>query len=153
MKVDYKIALKNGEIPLLFNTWMYREYSKRKGVELEDLFEGIRTGAGFKVKDIPDILLVAHESYCRYNSKDFTQTDLDACDWLDEMGGFNAPQIVELYKLFVCKLINVDPAQFEILWNKVTQPEVKTEKKKVTKEVPGESSTRSQRKPVASRGK
>lgn len=157
MKVDYKITLQKGEIPLLFNTWMYREYSKRKGIELEDLFEGIRTGAGFKLKDIPDILLVAHESFCRYNNKDFIQTDLDACDWLGEMGGFNAPQVVELYKLFVCKLINVDPSQFEILWNKVTQPEKesveKTEKKKAAKKAPGGSSTHSQRKRAVSRGK
>lgn len=154
MNADYKITVSTGEIPLLFNTWMFREYSRRKGIELEDLFENIRTGQGFKAKDIPDLMLVAHETYCKYNSKECTQTDLDACGWLDEMGGFNAPQIIDLYKLFVSKLINVDPAQFELLWNKVTEVNKEEPKKKAAViSLPGESSTKVPRKRVASPGR
>jgi hypothetical protein len=146
MTADYKIKLSTGEIPLLFNSWMFREYSKVKGIELEDLFAGIQTGQGFKAKDIPDLLLAAHSSWCKYNNKECTQTDADACLWLDEMGGYNTPELLNIYKLFVSKLINIDPVQFEILWNKVTTPEVKEEgekKKAVTKKSHGARSTNS----------
>lgn len=155
MQADYKIKLSTGEIPLLFNTWMFREYSKRKGIELEDLFTNIQTGQGFKSKDIPDLMLVAHETFCRYNNKECVATDLDSCGWLDEMGGFNSPQIIDLYKLFVSKLINVDPAQFDLLWNKVTEEKkAPVEKKKAQViNLPGESSTKTQHKQVANRGK
>jgi hypothetical protein len=145
MTADYKIKLQKGEIPLLFNTWMFREYSKRKGIELEDLFTNIQTGQGFKARDIPDLMLVAHETYCKYNNDACTQTDLDSCAWLDEMGGFNSPQIIDLYKLFVSKLINVDPAQFELLWNKVTEDKPKEEKKKAKERGShGDGSTKAQ---------
>lgn len=147
MQADYKIKISTGEVPLLFNTWMFREYSRRKGIELEDLFTNIQTGQGFKTSNIPDLLLVANESFCKYNNKECTSTDLDACSWLDEMGGFNSPQIIDLYKLFVSKLINVDPAQFELLWNKVTEEKKEEPKKKeVKKSSPGGSSTKVQRK-------
>lgn len=145
MTADYKIKLSNGEIPLVFNTWMFREYTKLKGIEMEDLFTNIQTGQGFKAKDIPDLMLIAHQSWCKYNNKECTQTDLDACGWLDEMGGFNSPQIIDLYKMFVSKLINVDPVQFELLWNKVTEEKPQPEKKKAAvKNSPGESSTKTQ---------
>lgn len=145
MNADHKIKLSNGEIPLLFNTWMFREYTKLKGIEMEDLFTNIQSGQGFKAKDIPELMLIAHQSWCKYNGKENTNTDLDACGWLDEMGGFNSPQIIDLYKIFVSKLINVDPAQFELLWNKVTEEKPKEGKKKVvTKNSPGESSTKTQ---------
>jgi hypothetical protein len=148
MNADYKIKLQTGEVPLLFNTWMFREYTKLKGIEMEDLFTNIQTGQGFKAKDIPDLMLVANQSFCKYNGQECTNTDLDACGWLDEMGGFNSPQIIDLYKLFVSKLINVDPVQFELLWNKVTEPEKKEpEKKKAqVKNLHGEGSTNTQRK-------
>ena len=147
MNADYKIKVSTGDVPLLFNTWMFREYTKLKGIEMEDLFTNIQTGQGFKAKDIPDLMLVANQSFCKYNNKECTNTDLDACGWLDEMGGFNSPQIIDLYKLFVSKLINVDPVQFELLWNKVTEEKPKEEKKKAqVRNLPGGGSTNTQRK-------
>jgi hypothetical protein len=90
---------------------------------------------------------VANQSFCKYNNKECTNTDLDACGWLDEMGGFNSPQIIDLYKLFVSKLINVDPVQFELLWNKVIEEKPKEEKKKAqVRNLPGGGSTNTQRK-------
>lgn len=147
MNADYKIKSAGGEIPLLFNSWMFREYCRKKSIELEDLFTNIQNGKGFRANDIPELLLTAHETFCRYNNKECTKTDLDSCLWLDEMGGFSSSAIVDIYKLFVSKLINIDQAQFELLWNKVTEPKEKEEKKKaVTKDLHGVRSTNSQRK-------
>ena len=127
---DYTIQLKDGsKIELLFNSFMFRSYSYRKGIELEDLFVGIQTGGAFKAKDLPDLLLTAAETFCKYNDAPCPYTDLDACVWLDEIGGFNSVKLVELYKIFVSKLVNVDQKQFDVLWNKVISGAEKSESK------------------------
>lgn len=127
---DYIITRKDGsKVNLLFNSWMYRAYSYKKNIELEDLFVNIQKGVAFKSRDLPDLLLIAAETYAKYNNAPFGYTEMDACLWVDEMGGYNSANLVELYKIFVSRLINVDQAEFEILWNKVINGEGEREQK------------------------
>lgn len=120
----YTIQLNDGtQVPLLFNSFMYREYCYKKGMELEDLFQRIGNGTAFKSKDLPDLLYYAAFTWCKYNNKECIHSDLDACLWVDELGGYNSPELVGIYKLFVARLLNVDPAVFDVLWQKVVNGE------------------------------
>jgi hypothetical protein len=128
---DYTIKLNDGkEVHFLFNTWTFRGFCNKKGIELEDLFINIQTGIPFKVKDLPELLLVAAQSYAKYNSVPFQYTDEDACMWLDIIGGINSPELKTIYVLFVSKLVNVDPKQFEVLVDSVVEQVEKENKKK-----------------------
>lgn len=140
MNADYKIKISTGEIPLLFKSRAYRLFSEKKGIELDVLHQHI------KLKDLPDLLKEAHECYCFYNKVE--PEEIDGDELVDAIGGYYSPKVLDLYKLFVGKLINADPKTFEVMWDKVLNggEEVKEKKKAVTKVLPGESSTNSLRK-------
>lgn len=112
---DYTLKLKGGgEVPLLYNTWAYKTYSQRKGVEYEALAEGLgpkedgSMGDTLKAKNFPDILLIGAETYCKYNNIPFTYNDLDACLWMDELPWMTSIELQGIIKVFVSKLLNVD---------------------------------------------
>lgn len=122
---DYTLELKNGsKIPLLYNTWAFRTYSGRKGIEYEELVTGcfpqrnekgeaIGAGETLKTNNLPDILLAGAEAYCKYNNLPFTYCDLDACLWMDDLGGLYSSELAELAKIFVGKLLNIDVNNLE----------------------------------------
>jgi hypothetical protein len=112
--MDYKIQTPAGDIPLLFNTWTFRKYSETIGIELEDLLQNLGVSKAYKASHLPTLLLTAAESYCKFNSKEFTYTDLDACQWVDSFGGFNSEKLKEVYIAFLCKLYNKAPKDFEV---------------------------------------
>lgn len=104
-------------MPLLFNTIMYREYCKRKGIELEELNAGVMNGTAGKRGNFVDILLCAAENFVRYSGKQPAFSEYDAGDWIDAMGGPNSPELMLIYKEFVRKLLNIDPATFDVVWS------------------------------------
>lgn len=118
---DYTIELKDGrKIPLLFHTWMFLRYSELKGLEYEDLFRKIQNtipqegkkveGAKFSSLELPDIMLLAHQCYCKYNNLECNATDLDAAQWMHDMGGLfgGLQDNTKIFTLFVARLLNVD---------------------------------------------
>ncbi len=121
MTADYTLKLKNGtEIPLLYNTWAFKTYSERKGIEYEDLANGCMTkedgslGETLRTKNLPGILLIGAEAYTKYNNQAFTYTDLDACLWMDDFSWINSPELAEVLKYFTAKLWNIDPDKVEV---------------------------------------
>ena len=139
---DYTFTADGKDIHLLFNTWMFRQYSIRKGIELDQLEESIKTGRPFPVNAIPDVLLIAHETFCKYNSLPFEATELDACDWIDKTGGMGSALYVDTYKQFLIKFLNLSAAEFDVMLQKAKeQSEAKPDKKKEPIESPGTTST------------
>jgi hypothetical protein len=62
-----------------------------------------------KFSELTAFFLCASESFCRYNNQQFSHTDLDACGWLDAIGGVTSKKLGEMAVIAVSKLINVDP--------------------------------------------
>jgi hypothetical protein len=139
---DYSIDLPESKVPLLFNTWTFREYSLKIGEELEDMYQGIASGKALKSKNIPDLLLIAAKSYARFNKKEFSFSEDDAFMWLDHMGGYNSEKLIKVYKVFVSKLLNISPEKFEVLLQGKGEKEEKS-KKKVQMPSPGKASNAS----------
>lgn len=121
-KPDYSIELSNGKIALLFNSWTFRQYSQKIGVELDDLYELIKSGKAIKSKDLPTLLLIAAESFSWFNDQEFKYTEKDAYKWIDEVGGFNSPRFMDVFKVFVGKFLNIAPERLEVIWQKAVNP-------------------------------
>lgn len=133
---DYKIQLSGDRIvPLLFNSWAFRKYTQLKGIEFEDLVEKIGEGKAFLANDLPDLILIAAEAFAKFNAIDFKHTDTDAYTWIDEMGGFNSTTLLDLYKVFVSRVLNISPEKLDVLWNKAVESTKQPEEKKKETEI------------------
>jgi hypothetical protein len=129
MVADYTLKLKKGEIPLLFNTKMLKDYSISKKMEYEDLENAIISGSAFKVNDISDVLLMAHQTWCLYNSKACTYTELDACSWLDDTEALTPAIIGEIFLVFAAKVFRTTPEKLKELLKPVVNGAPVVEKK------------------------
>lgn len=105
---DYTISLPDGQsVPLLFNSWTFRKYTDFKGIEFYNLIEGIQKGELFRSTDIPELLGFAAESFNRFNGLDLKFEPEASYTWIDGMGGFNSPKLLDVYKIFVSKALGI----------------------------------------------
>lgn len=80
-----------------FGTWALKRFSDKRGHKsLPELQEAL---GKMSLSDAVDYLLSAVEQYFRQlKTKDsFPYTDLDACDWVDQLGGIAS---VDMQRLF-----------------------------------------------------
>lgn len=94
----YTIKLGDGKkIPLRFCTWTFKRYCELNGnlslMELQTALNGM-TLSGFV-----SLLLCASEYMCVKDNKDFNYTDMDASDWIDDMGGITGAGFTEMLKV------------------------------------------------------
>lgn len=137
---DYTIKTTEGDIHLLFNSFFYKKYCERKGIELSDLLkrvqktldvqgenETLKDVKGFTQEDLSDILLTGHQTYCLYNKEPFTATELESYMWIDSLGGLvnSVGAFGEVFALFISKLLNIDTDKL-----KVSEGEKKSRSKK-----------------------
>jgi hypothetical protein len=84
--MEYKLKLKSGEIPLYFGTWSLSRFCELNGnlsfSQMQELFT-----EDISFKHIISLFLCGSEHYARKNKKPFEYTDVDAADWIDEIGG------------------------------------------------------------------
>jgi hypothetical protein len=97
---DYTITLDEGRtVPLLFKTWATKHFCIEQGFEVEEMYGNL------KAKQIDAIFLKGHECYCKYNKFPFSATELDACEWVDELGGYNGKGTQEVLEIFLAKSV------------------------------------------------
>jgi hypothetical protein len=111
----YNADLTIGNDSFMFSTYTFKKYCDKRGIELEGLYELMAQGTAFKSKDLPELLLTANETWCLYNNKKFEANELKAYSWIDQLGGFNDLRIVEVYKTFASKLLNVEKKQLDVI--------------------------------------
>jgi hypothetical protein len=96
--MEYKLKLKSGEIPLYFGTWSLSRFCELSGnlsfSQMQELFTG-----DLSYKHIISLFLCGSEHYARKNKKPFEYTDVDASDWIDEIGGITGIQFSEVMAL------------------------------------------------------
>jgi hypothetical protein len=94
--MNYEIQLSSGKkIPMYFGTWSLSRFCELNGnlsfTAMQELFT---TEISFR--HILSLLLCGAEHHCRKNKLPFDYTDVDAGDWLDDMGGMMSPKFAEL---------------------------------------------------------
>lgn len=97
----YTIKLGDGkQIPLRFCTWTFKRFCEVNGnmtlTQLQDALSSGMTLSGFV-----SLLLCAAEYVSIKDKKEFEYTDMDAADWIDEMGGIAGDGFVAMLKVIV----------------------------------------------------
>lgn len=84
---SYTIELSDGKkIPLRFCTWSLRRFCELNGnLTLKELQEVLNEG--LSITRLTSLLLCAAEYVCVKEKREFTYTDFDAAEWIDELGG------------------------------------------------------------------
>jgi hypothetical protein len=136
-KPDYTLTTQEGtEVHFLFASYAYKKYCERKGIELEDLLNIVLKSAtdrdslseeeklkyderyqnvpNFKAADFEAMLLSAHEAWQVYHKLPVSVPEGEASKWIDEMGGILTLKRQDIYKLFFCRLLNVDPGALSV---------------------------------------
>jgi hypothetical protein len=127
VKADYILKTSGEEVPLLFNTKMLKDYSILKNMEYEDLESMVLSGKAFKINDISDVLLTAHQTWCLYNNKECTKTEPDACAWLDDTEAVDAKVLGDVFLVFAAKVFRTTVEKLKQLMKPVVEG---TEEKK-----------------------
>lgn len=97
----YTINLGDGkQIPLRFCTWTFKRFCEINGnmtlAQLQDALSSGMTLSGFV-----SLLLCAAEYVCVKDKKEFTYTDMEASDWIDEMGGIAGTGFLEMMTVII----------------------------------------------------
>lgn len=95
---EFTITLENGEvISGKFGTWALKRFCMKKGYTLAQL--GAALSTNLSVDDMVEFILCAVESAFRdlKNKESFPYSDLDACSWIDQMGGISSEEMTRLF--------------------------------------------------------
>lgn len=94
----YELVVKGDKIRLRFCTWSIKRFCEVNGNisigSMIELFQG-----GFTLSQIISMILCAAEYICIKDKKDFVYTDMDASDWIDEIGGINSPGFASIIEV------------------------------------------------------
>jgi hypothetical protein len=97
----YTIKLGSGkQISLRFCTWTFKRFCEINGnMTLSQLQDALSTG--MTLSGFISLLLCAAEYVSIKEKTEFTYTDMDAADWIDEMGGIAGGGFVEMLSVIV----------------------------------------------------
>lgn len=97
----YTINLGNAKkVPLRFCTWSFKRFCELNGnltlTQLQDALSSGMTLTGFV-----SLMLCAAEYVCVKEKKEFSYTDMEASDWIDEMGGIAGSGFLAMLSVIV----------------------------------------------------
>lgn len=94
---EFVITLESGDtISGKFGTWALKRFCLKKNYTLGQLNEALTTK--LSVDDIIELILCAVEAAFRAekSKESFPYTDIDVCNWIDEIGGIGAEEVTKL---------------------------------------------------------
>lgn len=95
MRGQFELTLSDGKkIPMRFCTWSLKRFCKLQGIGPSEIGEAL---SGQSSLDAIINLLKAAAEYPLY-SQGITPsfTDIEVCDWVDDMGGMGGPKFQEM---------------------------------------------------------
>jgi hypothetical protein len=97
MRGHYEITLSDGtKVPLRFCTWSLKRFCQLQGIGPSEIGEAL---TGDNTLDAIVNLIKAAAEYPLYKEGITPHfTDLDVCDWIDDMGGVSSPKTQDLFK-------------------------------------------------------
>lgn len=88
----FEITLTDGSIIKgKFGTWALKRFCDKKSLTLEEAGEKLRDLTGFT-----DYLLYAVEGVMRQSGEACPYTDVQCCDWIDQLGGLSSAVFLQL---------------------------------------------------------
>ena len=101
-----ELKLKNDTIQLKWGTWAMREFCKAKDLTIEQYFE-VLTASSLDIDVIIKLFHIGYKSACIANKQPEKYTEVDICDWIDEVGSIFASEgaVIEYYKYIVSSTV------------------------------------------------
>lgn len=100
------------EVELLFRTWTFRRFCELNGdISYQDMIQLLTTNIG--IKHMAQLLLCASEYWHIKNNRPFAYSEIDACEWIDELGGLNAAAFVDVVTIMTTALVDTGAANTE----------------------------------------
>jgi hypothetical protein len=98
----FKLKTNNNTINLKWGTWAMKEFTKVNNISIEQYFN-VLASAHINLDIIVQLVYIGYKSACVSAKQEIEFTEVDACDWIDEVGSiFQAEgQIVEYMKYVV----------------------------------------------------
>ena len=98
----YTIQLKEKNIPIHWGLWAQREYCRRKDIKTVTDYAAILSNPDTVLDAIPDMILLAAEYAAKKQGQPFSYTEMDVCEWIDEMGGYSeGSKVFDVFKYIV----------------------------------------------------
>jgi hypothetical protein len=109
----YTINLGNGKkITLRFCTWTFKRFCEINGnMTLSQLQDAL--SSGMTLTGFVSLMLCAAEYVCVREKKEFNYTDMDASDWIDDMGGIAGSGFVDMLSVIVKSFTDSDTSGTE----------------------------------------
>lgn len=103
----FELKLKNDTIQLKWGTWAMREFCKAKDLNIEQYFE-VLTSTSLDMDVIIKLFHTGYRSACIANKQPEKYTEVDVCDWIDEVGSIFATegQVIDYFKYIVSTTVN-----------------------------------------------
>jgi hypothetical protein len=97
MRGHYELTLSDGtKVPLRFCTWSLKRFCQLQGIGPSEIGEAL---SGDNTLDAIVNLIKAAAEYPLYKEGITPHfTDLDVCDWIDDMGGVASPKTQDLFR-------------------------------------------------------
>lgn len=105
MRGQYELTLSNGEkIPMRFCTWSLKRFCQLQGIGPSEIGEAL---SGNNTLDAIVNLLKSAAEYPLYaQGITPTYTELNVCDWIDDMGGVTSPKLQDIFKALSDSMIS-----------------------------------------------
>lgn len=115
----FQLNLNNKTISLKWGTWAMREFCVERGITIDKYFE-LLSKSQFDLDLVVKMFYIGYKSACISNKQPIEYTEVEVCDWIDELGGIYQPegQFFEFIKYIVSQTVTT------------VQGNVKTEEKK-----------------------
>ena len=118
----FNLNVNNKTIPLKWGTWAMREFCVERGITIDKYFE-LLGNSQYDLDLVVKMFYIGYKSACISNKQPIEYTEVDVCDWIDDLGGIyqTEGQFFEFIKYIVSKTVIT------------VQGNVKEEKKKPNK--------------------
>ena len=103
-EIEFKLSDKT-LIKGKYGTWAAKRFCDKKNLSIVDFIERFADTTKLSFDDISTLLLCAVEYVHRKEAKGpFPYSDVDACEWLEELGGIGSEEFVSLLNHFASEL-------------------------------------------------
>lgn len=103
----FELKLQNNTINLKWGTWAMREFCVAKGVTIDKYFD-LLSKSQYDLDNIIKMVHIGYKSACVTNKEEIIYTEVDVCEWIDELGSIFATSgpLVDYIKYIVENTVN-----------------------------------------------
>ena len=102
----FELKLNDKTIQLKWGTWSMREFCNSKGITIDKYFE-VLSSSQFDFDLIVQMVYIGYKSACVSNKQEIIYDEVDACDWIDEIGSIflTEGQLIEYIKYIISSTV------------------------------------------------